>query len=144
MLPFEKIPDDLVPLTAHFKHLLTYATKMQPLFFFLDSIDQLTGTADKVSWLPTRMPANCKVFLQETLFLAFVIKTKLIDSKGNIYFDIINIYSMVYKQIILSCANEEANPTVSKEYHLLRRLIDIDENFIEVRELGENLAMNVR
>ncbi|XP_055309195.1 NACHT and WD repeat domain-containing protein 2-like, partial [Sitodiplosis mosellana] len=105
MLPFENIPDDLVPLTAHFKHLLTYASSMQPLFFFLDSIDQLTGTADKVSWLPTRMPPNCK--------------------------------------IILSCANEEANPTVSREYHLLRRLIDIDENFIEVRELGEDLAMNV-
>lgn len=47
-------------------------------------------------------------------------------------------------QIILSCANEEANPTVSREYHLLRRMIDIDENFIEVRELGEDLAMNVR
>lgn len=61
MLPFENIPDDLVPLTAHFKHLLTYASTMQPLFFFLDSIDQLTGTADKVSWLPTRMPPNCKV-----------------------------------------------------------------------------------
>lgn len=61
MLPFENIPDDLVPLTAHFKHLLTYASQMQPLFFFLDSIDQLTGTADKVSWLPTRMPPNCKV-----------------------------------------------------------------------------------
>lgn len=62
MLPFENIPDDLVPLTAHFKHLLTYASTMQPLFFFLDSIDQLTGTADKVSWLPTRMPPNCKVY----------------------------------------------------------------------------------
>lgn len=46
-------------------------------------------------------------------------------------------------QIILSCANEEANPLVSREYHLLRRMIDIDENFIEVRELGEDLAMNV-
>lgn len=32
---------------------------------------------------------------------------------------------------------------VSREYHLLRRLIDIDDNFIEVRELGEDLAMNV-
>lgn len=44
----------------------------------------------------------------------------------------------------MTCANEEANPLVSREYHLLRRLIDIDENFIEVRELGEDLAMNVR
>lgn len=44
----------------------------------------------------------------------------------------------------MSCANEEANPLVSREYHLLRRLIDIDDNFIEVRELGEDLAINVR
>lgn len=46
-------------------------------------------------------------------------------------------------QIILSCANEEANPTVSREYHLLRRIIDIDQNFVEVTALGEELAMNV-
>lgn len=63
MLPFEGIPDDLVPLTAHFKHLLTLATKEQPLLLFLDSVDQLTGTQDanKVSWLPTRLPLHCKV-----------------------------------------------------------------------------------
>lgn len=63
MLPFESIPDDLVPLTAHFKHLLTLASAEQPLLLFLDSVDQLTGTQDanKVSWLPTRLPSNCKV-----------------------------------------------------------------------------------
>lgn len=63
MLPFDDIPDDLVPLTAHFKHLLTYATREQPLLLFLDSVDQLTGTQDtnNVSWLPTRLPNNCKV-----------------------------------------------------------------------------------
>lgn len=63
MLPFENIPDDLVPLTAHFKHLLTYASETQPLFFFLDSVDQLTGAQDssKVSWLPTRLPRHSKV-----------------------------------------------------------------------------------
>lgn len=32
---------------------------------------------------------------------------------------------------------------VSQEYHLLRRMIDIEENFIEVTALGEDLAMNV-
>lgn len=105
MLPFENIPDDLVPLTAHFKHLLTYASTQQPLLFFLDSVDQLTGAQDKLSWMPTRMPLNVK--------------------------------------IILSCANEEANPLVSKEYHLLRRMIDMEENFVEVTALGEDLAMNV-
>lgn len=128
MIPFENIPDDLVPLTAYFKNLLTYATPHQPLCFFLDSIDQLTGTADKVSWLPTRMPPNCKVY---------------ISIITDFFFDVFwenNIYRF---QIIMSCANEVANPTVSKEYHMLRRLIDIDENFIEVEELGEDLAMNV-
>uniref|UniRef100_A0A6P7FQL4 NACHT and WD repeat domain-containing protein 2 n=1 Tax=Diabrotica virgifera virgifera TaxID=50390 RepID=A0A6P7FQL4_DIAVI len=107
MLPFDGIPDDLVPLTAHFKQLLTMATKMQPLLLFLDSVDQLTGTQDanKVSWLPTRLPPNCK--------------------------------------IIVSCACEESNAEVSKEYHILRRMIDVDENFIEVKALGEELAMRV-
>lgn len=63
VIPFETIPDDIVPLTAHFKQLLTMATKEQPLLLFLDSVDQLTGTQDanKVSWLPTRLPPHCKV-----------------------------------------------------------------------------------
>lgn len=71
MLPFEGIPDDIVPLTAHFKQLITMATKEQPFFLFLDSVDQLTGTQDanKVSWLPTRLPPNCKVKHQDLLFI---------------------------------------------------------------------------
>lgn len=107
MIPFDTIPDDLVPLTAHFKQLLTYASKSQPLCLFLDSVDQLTGTQDssKISWLPTRLPPYCK--------------------------------------IIVSCANEEANPEVSQEYHLLKRMIDSPENFIEITALGEDVAMNV-
>ncbi|XP_057664227.1 NACHT and WD repeat domain-containing protein 2 [Diorhabda carinulata] len=107
ILPFDGIPDDLVPLTAHFKQLLTMATKAQPLVLFLDSVDQLTGTQDanKVSWLPTRLPPHCK--------------------------------------IIVSCACEESNAEVSKEYHILRRMIDVDEHFIEVEALGEELAMKV-
>ncbi|VVD06011.1 unnamed protein product, partial [Leptidea sinapis] len=107
-LPFETIPDDLVPLTAHFKQLLTMATKEQPLLLFLDSVDQLTGIGtenNKVSWLPTRLPAHCK--------------------------------------IIVTCACEEANPDVSKEYDVLRRMIDSEENFLEVKALGEDLAMQV-
>lgn len=66
MISFDTIPDDLVPLTAHFKYLLTTATKVQPFLLFLDSVDQLTGTQDKVSWLPTRLPPNCKVRLAPT------------------------------------------------------------------------------
>ncbi|XP_048000249.1 NACHT and WD repeat domain-containing protein 2-like [Leguminivora glycinivorella] len=107
-LPFESIPDDLVPLTAHFKQLLTMATAQQPLLLFLDSVDQLTGIGtenNKVSWLPTRLPPHCK--------------------------------------IIVTCACEEANPEVSKEYDVLRRMIDSEENFLEVTALGEDLAMQV-
>lgn len=71
MLPFEGIPDDLVPLTAHFKQLLTLATKEQPLLLFLDSVDQLTGTQDanKVSWLPTRLPPYCKVIRKVSIYV---------------------------------------------------------------------------
>ncbi|XP_033222269.1 NACHT and WD repeat domain-containing protein 2 [Belonocnema kinseyi] len=106
MLPFEEIPDDLVPLTAHFKQLLTRATPDQPILLFLDSVDQLTGVqGNKLSWLPTRLPANCKM--------------------------------------ILSCAAEESNPVISRDYHLLRRMIDTEECFIEVTALGEDLAMDV-
>lgn len=106
MLPFDEIPDDLVPLTAHFKHLLTLASSAQPILLFLDSVDQLTGVqGNKLSWLPTRLPLNCKM--------------------------------------ILSCAAEESNPVISRDYHLLRRMIDTEESFIEVTALGEELAMDV-
>ena len=106
MLPFEEIPDDLVPLTAHFKHLLTLATSEQPILLFLDSVDQLTGVqGNKLSWLPTRLPVNTKM--------------------------------------ILSCAAEERNADISKDYHLLRRMIDTESSFIEVTALGEDLAMDV-
>lgn len=41
MIPFDSIPDDLVPLTAYFKQLLALATREQPLLVFLDSVDQI-------------------------------------------------------------------------------------------------------
>lgn len=45
--------------------------------------------------------------------------------------------------MILSCAAEESNPVISRDYHLLRRMIDTEESFIEVTALGEELAMDV-
>lgn len=45
--------------------------------------------------------------------------------------------------MILSCASEESNPIISRDYHLLRRMIDTEESFIEVTALGEELAMDV-
>lgn len=44
---------------------------------------------------------------------------------------------------MVSCAAEEANPDVSREYHVLRRMIDVEDNFVEVTALGEDLAMRV-
>ena len=46
-------------------------------------------------------------------------------------------------QLIVSCAAEADNPEVSREYHLLRRMLDVEEQFIEVTALGEELAMQV-
>lgn len=45
--------------------------------------------------------------------------------------------------MMLSCAAEESNPVISRDYQLLRRMIDTEENFIEVVALGEDLAMDV-
>lgn len=45
--------------------------------------------------------------------------------------------------MILSCAAEESNPVISRDYHLLRRMIDTENSFIEVTALGEELAMDV-
>ncbi|XP_068248399.1 NACHT and WD repeat domain-containing protein 2 [Palaemon carinicauda] len=107
MLPFEDIPNDLVPLTAHLKELLNCATKQMPLLIFLDSVDQVTGAADanRMSWIPTRLPPNVK--------------------------------------IVVSCVSEESDPELSRDYTLLVRMIDNEENFLEVRALGEDLAMDI-
>ena len=107
MLPFEDIPDDLVPLTAHMKELLNHATPDQPLLICLDSVDQLVGSQDgnKMSWLPTKLPRHCK--------------------------------------IIVSCTKEGNNPALCQDYELLIRMIDDEDNFLEVNALGEDLAWKV-
>ncbi|CAG5007506.1 unnamed protein product, partial [Parnassius apollo] len=45
-------------------------------------------------------------------------------------------------KIIVTSAYEKANPELSKEYDVLRRMIDSEENFLEVKSL-EDLAMQV-
>lgn len=55
---------------------------------------------------------------------------------------ILNLYFQ-NSQLMVTCAAEAENPEVSKEYHLLRRMIDVDSQFIEVTALGEELAMQV-
>ncbi|XP_076319840.1 NACHT and WD repeat domain-containing protein 2 isoform X1 [Tachypleus tridentatus] len=63
ILPWTDIPDDLVPLIAFLKRLLAQVTKEQPLYIFIDSIDQLSGPneANKLSWLPTHLPPYVKM-----------------------------------------------------------------------------------
>lgn len=55
----------------------------------------------------------------------------------------IDAYLYFIIQLIVSCAAEADNPEVSNDYHVLRRIIDIEEQFIEVKDLGEELAMQV-
>ena len=68
LLPFENIPDDTVPVTANLKELLKLATKERPLLIFLDSVDELTGSQDanKMSWLPLKIPPHCKIVVSCT------------------------------------------------------------------------------
>ena len=68
MLPFENIPDDTVPVTAYLKELLKLATNDRPLLIFLDSVDELTGSQDanKMSWLPLKIPPHCKIVVSCT------------------------------------------------------------------------------
>ena len=68
MLPFEDIPDDIVPLTAHMKELLSLATREQPLIICLDSVEQLSGSEEGsvMAFLPTKLPPHCKIIVSCT------------------------------------------------------------------------------
>ena len=68
MLPFENIPDDIVPLTAYMKELLKKATKEQPIIISLDSVDQLvvSQSGNKMSWLPLTLPPHAKFMISCT------------------------------------------------------------------------------
>ncbi|ROT75471.1 hypothetical protein C7M84_006013 [Penaeus vannamei] len=46
-------------------------------------------------------------------------------------------------KIVVSCVSEDNDPELSKDYTLLRRMIDNVDNFLEVRALGEDLAMDI-
>ena len=107
MVPFEDIPDDVVPLTAHLKELMTRATESQPLLIMLDSVDELTGSQDanKMAWLPTKLPPHCK--------------------------------------IVVSCTREEGNPALCKIYEDLTEMVTDTNNFMEVKQLGAEMAYDV-
>jgi hypothetical protein len=90
MLPMEDIPDDLVPLTAHFKNLLNYGTENQQLLVFLDSVDQLTGAsgANKLTWLPSKLPKYCKIVIScvyeeqdEVISADYLLLRRIIDAE---------------------------------------------------------------
>ena len=46
-------------------------------------------------------------------------------------------------KIVVSCVNEPENAEISKDYQTLRRMIDDENNFINVSALGEELASQV-
>ena len=82
MLPFENIPDDIVPLTAYMKELLKRATKEQPLIICLDSVDQLvvSQSGNKMSWLPLTLPPHCK-FMISSQSSGIVLQTETVRSQ---------------------------------------------------------------
>ena len=59
------IPGGYKSITKHFKELLTRATKENPLYLFLDGVDQLSPEdgASGMSWLPLSLPPNVKLIL---------------------------------------------------------------------------------
>ncbi len=63
MLPLNESPDDLIGVIFYLKQLVLRA-KQQPLFIFIDSIDQLSGNSEsglKLSWLTHHFPINVKI-----------------------------------------------------------------------------------
>ena len=92
MVPFERIPDDLVPLTAHMKELLNKASISQPLIICLDSVEQLVGSniGNKMSWLPLKLPPYCKFIVSctreldnPTLSQDYEILHKMVENPDN-------------------------------------------------------------
>ncbi|XP_023244232.1 NACHT and WD repeat domain-containing protein 2-like [Centruroides sculpturatus] len=63
LIPLTEVPDEHIPLIVYFKRLLSQTTKEQPLYIFLDSVDQLASAnnSNKLTWLPTRLPPNVKL-----------------------------------------------------------------------------------
>ncbi|UYV69119.1 NWD2 [Cordylochernes scorpioides] len=101
-LPLTEIPDDLIPLSAYLKRLLTTATKEQPLSIFLDSVDQMAGPENnKLSWLPASLPKNVKIVISSV-------------SEGE-------------------CI----------DFRFMKRMVNNEDQFIEVPALGEELALYV-
>ncbi|KAI1303164.1 NACHT and WD repeat domain-containing protein 2 [Halotydeus destructor] len=65
-MPMDQMPDDLIPLTFYYKQLLLHATYEQPLFIFLDSVNQLDGPNEvdvKLSWLTYELPEHVKLVI---------------------------------------------------------------------------------
>ena len=92
MLPFEDIPLDLVPLTAHMKELLARATEKTPLIICLDSVEQLVGSGEGsvMAFLPTKLPPYCKIIVSCTkednnprLCQDYELLKQMIESKEN-------------------------------------------------------------
>ncbi|KAG1650116.1 NACHT and WD repeat domain-containing protein 2 [Nymphon striatum] len=102
-LPWNSIPDELVPLISYTRKLLSIASSDQPLCIFLDSIDQLSGQnkSNRLTWLPMTLPENVKV-------------------------------------IVTVVSSEK-----SEDYRLLKELIAENKNFVLVKPLGVEVALEI-
>lgn len=131
MIPFDTIPGDLVPLTAYFKQLLALATKEQPLLVFLDSVDQIGKCQITLTFIISNI-------LDRDLFKNWIGGAQ--DANKLAW---IPTRFPPYCKMVVSCVNETDDPDISRDYQTLRRMIDDEDNFIEVSSLGEELASQV-
>ncbi len=67
--PDGEIPVELNPLVAAFHEALQRPTASQPLWIFLDSLDQLTAShqAHALAWLPARLSGNVRLVVSAAL-----------------------------------------------------------------------------
>ena len=63
--PDSKIPFEVNPLTNAFHEALTRATPEQPIWIFLDALDQFrdANLASSLSWLPSKLPPNVRIIV---------------------------------------------------------------------------------
>ena len=64
-MPYEVIPQDMVPLKTYFKQLLGKASVAQPIIVFFDCLETFFVDEHRNggSWLPSPLPVYCKVIV---------------------------------------------------------------------------------
>ena len=116
--PYEEIPDELSPMTLHFKKLLAMASDDKPIVIYLDSLDQLSGAdgAHQLSWLPIALPPFVKIVVSTLPNYYGILDTlrRMITSDEN-YVQITPLGENL-GSVILKSWMKDANKNVTEEH----------------------------